>query len=101
VSLYIRSDLTSAIQDIKIDYLSGRLLYTWVFQDPLSKPDYTAMKLQQAFRGYLEVSKAIFQPGFLIKKALGLPLSHPQTKEFAERILVTKEDHRPIGKHWM
>lgn len=37
----------------------------------------------------------------ITQEALGLPPTHAQVKEFAQRILAAKGDHRPIGKHWM
>jgi hypothetical protein len=32
---------------------------------------------------------------------LGLPPTHAQIKQFTIRILATKGDHQPIGKHWI
>jgi 4-hydroxybenzoate polyprenyltransferase len=37
----------------------------------------------------------------LTQESLGLPPTHAQIREFAQRILATKGDHRPVGKHWM
>ncbi|OAQ60824.1 mutator-like element [Purpureocillium lilacinum] len=37
----------------------------------------------------------------LIQDALGLPPTHSQIKQFAQRMLAVKGDHVPLGKHWM
>jgi hypothetical protein len=37
----------------------------------------------------------------LVQEALGLPPSHAQIKDFVGRILATKGDTKPLGKHWM
>jgi 4-hydroxybenzoate polyprenyltransferase len=37
----------------------------------------------------------------LAQEALGVPLTHAQIKEFAQRLLVLKGDPRPLGKRWM
>jgi hypothetical protein len=37
----------------------------------------------------------------LIQSDLGLPPTHAQIKQFAQRILAVKGDRQPIGKHWM
>src|SRR5262249_6655763 len=37
----------------------------------------------------------------LTQRALGLPPTHEQLKEFAERIVRNNGDDRPIGKHWI
>ncbi|KAM4062525.1 Tc5 transposase DNA-binding domain-containing protein [Hirsutella rhossiliensis] len=37
----------------------------------------------------------------LIQDALGLPPTHSQIRQFAQRMLAVKGDHTPLGKHWM
>jgi 4-hydroxybenzoate polyprenyltransferase len=37
----------------------------------------------------------------LAQEALGVPLTHAQIKEFAQRLLVLKGDPRLLGKRWM
>jgi len=37
----------------------------------------------------------------LTQESLGLPPTHAQIKEFTQRILALKGDHKPLGKHWM
>lgn len=37
----------------------------------------------------------------LIQDALGLPPTHSQIRQFAQRMLAVKGDHEPLGKHWM
>ncbi|KAJ6436498.1 endo-beta-1,3-glucanase [Purpureocillium lavendulum] len=37
----------------------------------------------------------------LLQDALGLPPTHSQIKQFAQRMLAVKGDHVPLGKHWM
>ena len=37
----------------------------------------------------------------LTQAALGLPPTHAQIRQFAERILAIKGDSQPLGKHWM
>ena len=37
----------------------------------------------------------------LSQAALGLPPTHSQLKDFAERVLRTQGDSQPLGKHWV
>jgi len=37
----------------------------------------------------------------LIQDAMGLPPTHSQIKQFAQRMLAVKGDHTQLGKHWM
>jgi hypothetical protein len=37
----------------------------------------------------------------LTQEALGVPLTHAQIKEFAQRLLVLKGDHKSLGKRWI
>ena len=37
----------------------------------------------------------------LTQAALGLPPTHAQIRQFAERILAIKGDSQSLGKHWM
>ena len=37
----------------------------------------------------------------LLQDALGLPPTHSQIRQFAQRMLAVKGDHIPLGKHWM
>ncbi|KAJ6436136.1 reverse transcriptase [Purpureocillium lavendulum] len=37
----------------------------------------------------------------LVQDALGLPPTHSQIRQFAQRMLAVKGDNIPLGKHWM
>ncbi|KAM4054424.1 Tc5 transposase DNA-binding domain-containing protein [Hirsutella rhossiliensis] len=52
------------------------------------------------FRGFQTQEKQLTE-WILIQDALGLPPTHSQIRQFAQRMLAVKGDHTPLGKHWM
>lgn len=59
---------------------------------------------KQAFSGLQKLSPSQedhLAQWVLTQDALGLPPSHLQVKQFAERILQAKGDSRPLGKRWI
>ncbi|KAM4065785.1 DDE superfamily endonuclease [Hirsutella rhossiliensis] len=52
------------------------------------------------FRGFQTHEKQLTE-WILIQDALGLPPTHSQIRQFAQRMLAVKGDHTPLGKHWM
>ena len=57
-----------------------------------------AFAYQQRLR---PVQEELLTTWILAQAALGLPPSHAQVKEFAERILRAQGDSEPLGKRWL
>lgn len=102
---YTKYNLTQALEAVANGQSARKAALDWgIPKSTLQNRLYGHESHQQAAESQQRLSPV--QEGhltnwILVQEALGLPPTHAQIKEFAQRILAIKGDYEPLGKHWM
>ena len=103
--LYTEDDIKQALDDIENGKSTRQAAIDWGVPPSTlldrknetenhSKAAESQQKLSRAQEDHLAA-------WVLTQEALGVPLTHAQIKEFAQRLLVLKGDDKPLGKRWI